>query len=64
VENPFFHLRAGQAYYELGETEKAKQWLASAWAAEGDELFYAKDPKYLRFIREVLRPPANELAGE
>ena len=25
VENPFFHLRAGQVYYELGEAEKAKQ---------------------------------------
>jgi tetratricopeptide (TPR) repeat protein len=61
LENAFFHLRAGQAYFELGDIEGAKQWLASAWMLEGDELFDRDDPKYWRFIRELLRPPADEV---
>jgi hypothetical protein len=60
LENPFFHLRAGQGYFEIGDTEAAKQWLASAWMCEGDELLQDEDPKYLGFIREFLRPPAGE----
>ena len=61
LENPFLHLRAGQAYLELGDTESAKQWLATAWMAEGDELFESENPKYWRFIREILKPPATEV---
>jgi len=61
LENPFLHLRAGQAYFELGDIDHAKQWLASAWMTEGDELFEGEDPKYWRFIRELLRPSADEV---
>ena len=61
LQNPFLHLRAGQAYFELGQIDTAKQWLTSAWTTGGDELFDGDDSKYLRFIRELLRPPADEV---
>lgn len=59
--NPFVHLRLGQAQLELGNTERAKDELARAYMGGGDELFEGDDPKYWRFIREVLRPPASEI---
>ncbi len=64
IGNPFLHLRAGQASLELGETESAKRWLASAWMAGGDEVFAGERPKYWCFIREILRPSANEVPDE
>jgi len=59
--NPFIHLRLGQAQLELGNTERAKDELARAYMGGGDEIFEGEDPKYWRFIREILRPPAREV---
>ena len=61
--NPFLHLRLGQVQFELGNMARAKDELARAFMGGGDEVFDGDDPKYWRFIREILRPPADE-AGE
>jgi tetratricopeptide (TPR) repeat protein len=58
--NPFLHLRLGQVQFELGDTSRARDELARAFMGGGDTLFEGEDPKYWRFIREILRPPANE----
>jgi tetratricopeptide (TPR) repeat protein len=56
IGNPFVHLRLGQAHYELGEHERAKDELARAYMGGGDELFEGEDRKYKVFIQEILRP--------
>ena len=50
LENPLVHLRLGQAYIELGETEKGKKSLQKAFDMEGEDLFSDDDPKYLAFV--------------
>jgi tetratricopeptide (TPR) repeat protein len=57
---PFLHLRLGQVQYELRNTHRAKDELARAFMGGGDEIFETEDPKYWRFIREILRPPIDE----
>jgi tetratricopeptide (TPR) repeat protein len=59
--NPFIHLRLGQVQLELGNTERAKDELARAFMGGGDEIFEGDDPKYWRFIREILLPPVDEV---
>jgi tetratricopeptide (TPR) repeat protein len=59
--NPFIHLRLGQVQFELGNWDRAKDELARAFMGGGDEVFQGDDPKYWRFIRELLRPPADEV---
>jgi len=61
IGNPFVHLRLGQAEFELGSMERAKDELARAYMGGGDEIFAGDDPKYWRFIREILRPPVREV---
>ena len=61
IGNPFVHLRLGQAEFELGSMERAKDELARAYMGGGDEIFEGDDPKYWRFIREILRPPVREV---
>jgi tetratricopeptide (TPR) repeat protein len=55
--NPFIQLRFGQSLLELGEEEKAADWLARAFLTTGKQLFAEDDPKYLRFICSKLDPP-------
>ena len=59
--NPFLHLRLGQVQFELGNRPRAKDELARAFMGGGDQLFSNENPKYWRFIREILRPSANEV---
>jgi tetratricopeptide (TPR) repeat protein len=59
--NPYTHLRLGQVQFELGNIDRAKDELARAFMGGGDEVFEGDDPKYWRFIREILRPPADEV---
>ena len=59
--NPFLHLRLGQAAFELGDSDRAKDELARAFMDGGDTVFEADDPKYRRFIRELLPPPEDEV---
>lgn len=49
--NPYLHLRLGQAHFELGNMEPAKEQLVKAFEAEGAELFGDDDPKYLAFAQ-------------
>jgi len=59
--NPFLHLRLGQVQFELDSVPRAKDELARAFMGGGDQLFVKEDAKYWRFIREILRPSADEL---
>jgi tetratricopeptide (TPR) repeat protein len=61
IGNPFLHLRLGQAQFELKNIERAKDELARAYMGGGDEIFKDEDPKYLRFIKEILRPREDDL---
>lgn len=55
--NPFVQLRYGQALAELGELDRAKEWLASAWMSGGNEIFEDEDPKYIRLVPPEMRGP-------
>jgi tetratricopeptide (TPR) repeat protein len=50
LENPLVHLRLGQAYLELNESEKAKKSLQRAFDMEGAEIFMDDDPKYFAML--------------
>jgi tetratricopeptide (TPR) repeat protein len=49
-ENPFLHLRLGQALLERGEDDRAAAELMRAYEAHGEEIFANEDPKYLGFL--------------
>jgi len=51
IGNSFIHLRLGQCQLELGDTERAAEELARAYAIEGKGIFAAEDPKYLAFLK-------------
>ena len=63
VGNPLFHLRVGQASFELegpddlDEQGTAIDNLARALICGGVEIFRNEDPKYLEAILEILEPP-------
>ena len=57
--NPFLHLRRGQALFELGRKDEAANELARAYMLEDEDIFDDEDPKYLEFLKTVLRPPAG-----
>jgi tetratricopeptide (TPR) repeat protein len=61
IGNPYLHLRLGEAQLELGNIDRAKDELARAYIGGGPEVFEGDDPKYLRFIVEILRPAADEV---
>ncbi|WP_158797463.1 lipopolysaccharide assembly protein LapB [Pedobacter sp. L105] len=49
--NPFVLLRLGEAYFELGQEEKALGYLLTAYQMEGQQLF-DDDKKYLKFLKK------------
>lgn len=51
---PFIHLRLGQALFELGNLERAKDNLARACMGGGLEIFQGEDPKYLAFLKQFM----------
>jgi len=61
---PFLHLRLGQVQYELGNMARAQDELARAFMGGGEELFQGEDGKYWLYIRELLRPAADDLKDE
>lgn len=60
---PFIHLRLGQVQLDLHNTERAKDELARAYMGGGDEIFEGEDPKYWRFIIEILKPEPRDTSG-
>ncbi|QSQ14175.1 tetratricopeptide repeat protein [Myxococcus landrumensis] len=54
--NPFIHLRLGQCEFELGDLRRAGDELARAYMGGDEELFEEEDPKYLRFLKTLLKP--------
>ncbi|NTX52571.1 tol-pal system YbgF family protein [Myxococcus sp. CA039A] len=57
--NPFIHLRLGQCEFELGDMRRAGDELARAYMGGDSEIFEEEDPKYLRFLKTLLRPPQS-----
>jgi hypothetical protein len=63
VGNPFFHLRLGQASFELESPEDRDErgttidHLARALICGGIEFFRHEDSKYLDPLLQILRPP-------
>lgn len=59
VDNPFVHLRLGQACLELEDHHCAEDHLTRAYMAGGDEIFDGEDSKYQSYIRKLLRSPRH-----
>lgn len=51
-ENPFLHLRLGQAHYELEQWDLARPALQQAWDLDGAAVYEGEDPKYLAFLKQ------------
>ena len=49
-DNPFIHLRLGQAYFELNDLDRAAEQLTKAYLEAGTDIFMEDDPKYLAFL--------------
>lgn len=60
IGNAFLHLRLGQAQFELGNEEGAKDELARALMGQGKEIFEDADPKYFEFITKYMKPPEGQ----
>jgi tetratricopeptide (TPR) repeat protein len=58
--NPFIHLRLGECYFELGNEQRAGDELARAYIGAGREIFADEPPKYLNFLKTILRPPEGQ----
>ena len=52
--NPFIHLRLGQAYFDLGNLEKAADELTRAYMGAGLDIFLEDSPKYLEFLESKI----------
>jgi tetratricopeptide (TPR) repeat protein len=50
LDNPFLNLRLGQCLYEIGEIEKAEDFLLRAYMIEGKEIFKSEDEKYFKIL--------------
>jgi tetratricopeptide (TPR) repeat protein len=50
VDNPFIHLRLGQAAFELNDMTKAKASLLKAYMLAGEIIFSEDDPKYKKLV--------------
>lgn len=52
--NPFICVRIGECFFELGNIERAKQYLMQAYMLEGEEIFLDAEPKYLALILPLI----------
>ena len=59
IGNPFVHLRLGQAQFELGDMNRAKDELVRAYMGAGERIFEGEDPKFLNLVKATIRPPAS-----
>lgn len=53
--NPYIHLRLGQLHLELGQLKQAGDELTRAYMGAGEEIFQDEDPKFLAFLRNIIR---------
>lgn len=51
-ENPYVCLMLGESWFELGEKEKAREYLLRAYRLEGEAIFEDEEPKYFKLIEE------------
>ncbi len=51
TENPFIHLRIGQALYHLDHHDKAIDALLKAYMLDGEEVFENEDDIYFDFLK-------------
>lgn len=51
TDNPFIHLRIGQALYHLGNEADAVASLLKAYILDGKEVFEAEDNMYLELLK-------------
>lgn len=51
TDNPFIHLRIGQALYQLDHHDKAIDSLLKAYMLDGEEVFENEDDIYLDFLK-------------
>ena len=58
--NPFVHLRLGECYLELGQSDRAADELTRAYMGAGREIFQKENPKYLAFLKTRIKPPAGQ----
>lgn len=53
--NPFLHLRLGQVLFEQCEMKLAADELIRAYMGAGEDLFEKDDPKYLVFLKSLMK---------
>ncbi|GGA28702.1 hypothetical protein GCM10011384_17680 [Psychrobacillus lasiicapitis] len=54
IENPFIMLRLGETLYELGDVNKAKDYLLRAYILEGYSIFENEEEKYFDVIKSEI----------
>jgi len=54
TENGYVWLGLGQSYYEIDETDKAKDALLSAYMLEGEEIFEGDNQAYFQIIADLV----------
>ena len=56
VDNEFLLMRIDECFYEESGffSERAADFLARAYMLGGDDIFLEEDPKYLKFIKDIL----------
>ncbi len=54
IGNPFILFRIGECFYELGNTERAKEYLLQAYMLEGIDVFSEEDEKYYQLIKDIV----------
>jgi tetratricopeptide (TPR) repeat protein len=52
--NGYVWLGMGQAFFELGQIDKARNALLSAYMLEGEEIFEDEDEKYFELITDLV----------
>ena len=54
LANPFIYVRIGECFYEKGNFIKAKENLLRAYMLDGEDVFSDADPKYLKYIEQII----------
>lgn len=54
LDNPYVLLNMGICFYELGELQKARNFLISAYMVEGEDIFLEENEKYFAVIQDLI----------